>query len=56
MVLMAAEVTVSFLSSPALAMSHDKAIISNACVMSYTDAFGRAIRVIRSNPLTVYLK
>lgn len=36
--------------------SHERSIVSNACVMSYTDSFGRSLWVIRSNPLTVYIR
>lgn len=35
---------------------NDGKILSNGCVMSYTDSVGNFIRVIRGNPITIYLR
>jgi hypothetical protein len=31
-------------------------IIANPCVMSYTDALGKQLRVVRTNPLIIMIK
>jgi len=31
-------------------------ILSNPCILSYTDAMGKSLRVIKSNALIVFLK
>lgn len=33
-----------------------KKIVSSPCIMSYTDFMGNAVRVIRSNPITIVIK
>lgn len=36
--------------------SSDKKIMTLPCIMSYTDALGRSVRVIRTNPMVIFLR
>jgi hypothetical protein len=38
------------------AQAFEKKIVSNACVMSYTDTLAKMTRVIRGDPIVIFLK
>jgi len=38
------------------AAKEGKLLISNGCIMAYTDVTGNVMRVIRGNPVVVHLK
>jgi hypothetical protein len=45
-----------FFHVEALAREKDGKITSDACIMSYTDGFGKTLKVIRTNPLVIALR
>jgi len=50
-------ILIAMLLVPGVALAASRnSIISQGCVMSYTDMFERSVRVIRANPVVVSMR